>query len=302
MTQNIKDILIIADIEGSSGCWSYAASSFMTDQWCKACLDMTHDVNDVARHLLNSGVEHITVKDFHRTGFNLFPEMLDSRVEIVSGYRLGPVPGIGHPGNAQAVMFLGMHAASGTNGFLAHTLTSRVEKLLLNGKPMAEIELFSASLAPYGIRPIFFSGCPVACKQAQHAVSGIDVYPIDKSIGALKFDKLSWRACLAQAAVDSLQNDSTRPFDPVGPFEAIVHLRDGPKAALRIAKRWSLEHQDNRVFINTDDIHLLYLNLIRACYLTPLVERLMPVSLPLYNLWGRIGRVRARRRLKRYLK
>ena len=122
MTQKIKNILIIADIEGSSGCWNYAASSFMTDQWCKACVDMTRDVNAVTHALLDAGVEQITVKDFHRTGFNLLPEMIDPRVKIVSGYRRKPVPGIGDPDEARAVVFLGMHAASGTGGFLAHTL------------------------------------------------------------------------------------------------------------------------------------------------------------------------------------
>ena len=302
MKPNIKNILIIADIEGSSGCWSYAASSFMTDQWCNACVDMSHDVNNVARHLFNSGVEHITVKDFHRTGFNLLPNMVDPRVKIVSGYRAGPVPGIGHPGNARAAMFLGMHAASGTDGFLAHTLTSRVEKLLVNGKPMAEIELFCASLAPYGIRPIFFSGCPIACKQAQQSIANIDVFPIDKSSGAEKFEKQLWRDALGHAAAESLNNNSTVPYMPTGPFSAVIYMRDGETAALKIAKRWGFRQEDNQIFLQTDDIHQLYLKLIRICYLTPMRERMLPVSLIMYNLWGRIGRVRARRRLKKHLK
>jgi D-aminopeptidase len=186
-----KNILIIADIEGSSGCWSYAGSSFMTDQWCDACVDMTHDVNA----------------------------------------QRAPLPGIGHPGNARAVMFLGMHAASGTDGFLAHTLTSRVEKLTVNGEPMAEIELFSASLAPFGIRPIFFSGCPVACEQARQTISGIDVYPIDKSPAPKDFDKQLWRAGLGQAAAESLKNESTTTYTPKGPFSAVIHMRDGEKVA-----------------------------------------------------------------------
>ena len=161
MKKNLKDILIIADIEGSSGCWSYAASSYMTEEWFRACVDMTRDVHAVTQALFDAGVQHITVKDFHRTGYNLLPEMIDSRVKIVSGYRQKPVPGIGDPGKARAVMFLGMHAASGTDGFLAHTLTSRIEKLLVNELPLAEIELFAASLAPYGIRPLFFRVVPL---------------------------------------------------------------------------------------------------------------------------------------------
>jgi len=299
MKQNFEDILIIADIEGSSGCWSYAASSYMTEEWFRACVDMAWDVHAVAQALFDAGVQHITVKDFHRTGYNLLPEIIDSRVKIVSGYRQKPVPGIGDPGKARAVMFLGMHAASGTDGFLAHTLTSRIEKLLVNELPLAEIELFAASLAPYGIRPLFFSGCPIACRQAMDTVSNISVYSIDKSPGREAFDKPAWRSGLARAAVEALKNDSTRPYVPAGPFEAVVYMRDGQEAAVRAARRWGLRHANQRIFIRTDDIHQLYFNLIRLCYLTPAIERSMPFSLFLYNLWGRIGRLRLRRWLKR---
>lgn len=300
MTQEIKNILIIADIEGSSGCWDYSASSFMTEQWGRACVDMTRDVDFVTRGLLEAGVEQIMVKDFHRTGYNLLPEILDPRVKIVCGYRRGPVPGIGDPGPAQAAMFLGMHAASGTGGFLAHTLTSRIEKLLVNEEPMAEIELFAASLAPFGIRPIFFSGCPIACMQAQHRITNISVHPIDKSSGVKQFDKPAWRSGLVRRAVKALTNLATRPYLPAGPFDTVVTMRDGCRAATRAARRWGFRHENRRIFIRADDIHQLYFNLIRLCYLTPLIERSMPASLYLYNLWGRIGRFRVRRMLKRY--
>ncbi|MEE9495054.1 MAG: M55 family metallopeptidase, partial [Desulfobacterales bacterium] len=199
MGNRYNQILIIADIEGSSGCWDYRASSFMTPEWARACVAMTLDVSAVVAALFKAGVEHISVKDFHRTGYNLLPEMITANSEIIHGYRRGPVPGIGDPGKAQAVIFMGMHAASGTDGFLAHTLTSRIEQLEVNGKPMAEIELFVSSLAPFGIRPIFFSGCPVACEQAGAVVDNILLYPIDKQAGAGRFDVESWRSGLAES-------------------------------------------------------------------------------------------------------
>jgi D-amino peptidase len=292
-----KNILMIADIEGSSGCWNYEASSFMTEPWCHACVEMSRDVNAVGRALLKAGVERIRVKDFHRTGFNLLPELIDSRITIGSGYDRKPIPGIGDPGNAEAVVFLGMHAASGTDGFLSHTLTSRIEYLIVNGRPLAEVELFSASLAPWGIRPIFFSGCPTACRQSQQAIANINVYPIDKSSGAENFDVAEWRAGLVRSAVESLTNHSTAPYTPAGPFNAVIQMRDGKKAAHRMAKRWGFSRRDNQIFINTNSMRTLYLNLIRLCYLTPMIERILPVSLLIYNLWGRAGRAWLRRKL-----
>jgi D-amino peptidase len=301
MQNPIDNILIIADLEGSSGCWSYTASAFLTDDWCRACQEMSRDVSSVVGALFDAGVKTIAVKDFHRTGFNLFPELIDSRAKIISGYRRGPVAGIGNPNKAQAVMFLGMHAASGSDGFLAHTLTSRIARLEVNDRLLSEIELFAASLAPWGIRPIFFSGCPVACKQAAAVIENINCFPIDKSCGSENFDFGTWRSALAQAAVKSLSNRKAEPYIPVGPFDARVTMRDGKAEAARIARRWKFEQVGEQIRIYSADIHQLYLELIRLCYLTPTIEKVLPLALAAFNLKGRIGIIRARRRLNRWL-
>jgi len=299
MSTNFDHILLIADIEGSSGCWDYRGSSFMTDEWGRACVEMSLDVNAVVRALFDAGVKFVTVKDFHRTGYNLLSELIDPRAQVVLGYKRGPVPGVGDPGNAQAVMFLGMHAASGTEGFMAHTLTSSISWLEVNRKPLAEIELFSASLAPFGVRPIFFSGCPTACAQASAAIRKIDSYPIDKSAGPDLFDADSWRSGLVNAALDSLNNVATEPYTPSGPFQAEVTWRGVDIAAQNLARRWGFDQEGARIFIEAADIHALYRDLIKLCYLTPLTERILPFGLFLYNLTGRLGLTWARRRLKK---
>jgi len=299
MPDPYSHILIIADLEGSSGCWSYAASAFLTDEWCQACLEMSRDVNRVISALFDAGVKKVTIKDFHRTGYNMFPELLDPRATLISGYRRGLIPGIGHPMDAQAVMFLGMHAASGSDGFLAHTLTSRIARLEVNRRLLAEIELFAASLAPWKIRPIFFSGCPVACKQAAAVVDNINCFSIDKSRGSERFDPSNWRSALAQAAVKSLSNRKTKPYEPLGPFDARVTMRDGEALAARLARRWNFKRVGPQIRIQRDSIHQLYMELIRLCYLTPSIEKLLPLALAVFNLKGRIGIMRARRRLRR---
>ena len=289
--------MIIADIEGSSGCWSYRGSSFMTKDWARACLEMTRDVQAVVQALFDSGVETIRIKDFHRTSYNLLPELIDSRSEIVHGYRTGPVPGIGDPGDADAVMFLGMHAASGTDGFLAHTLTSRVELLEVNGEPLPEIQLFASSLAPWGLKPIFFSGCPVACKQAKTRIQNISLFPIDKSVGQQQFDVAAWRSGLQQAAVKALGNNLTVPYEFEGPMRVVVKMRTGSIAARKIARRWGLDCREDHVVIDAADIHDVYKHLIRICYLTPVLEKTLPLGLRIYNLWGKMGLAWVRRRM-----
>lgn len=291
-----KKILIISDIEGSSGCWSYDASAFLTEEWFKACVDMSLDVNSVVKALFDAGAEDITVKDFHRTGYNLIPELIDKRVNIVHGYQEGPVPGIGGPRGAEALMMIGMHASSGSKGFLAHTMTSRIAYLEINGKAVSEAELFSSSLYSYGIVPVFFSGCPVACAEAENSIPGIISYPAEKKNSDL-FDKDKWRSGLAAAAVESLDNKNSAPFILKGPFKASVKMRDGQYEAGKLANRWNFLFEDDKIFIDNDTFDLLYYNLIRICYLYPAAEKILSAVLPVYNLYGRYGLYRLKKRI-----
>lgn len=290
----VKNVLIIADIEGSSGCRSKKASQFLNKDWANACVQMSLDINAAVQALFESGAENVTVQDFHRTAYNLLPELIEERAVVRHGYRAKPVYGIGGPGKAEAVLFIGLHAASGSNGFLPHTLTSRIAKLEVNGRLLPEAELFAASLAPFGIRPVFFSGCPVACAQANSALKGILTCPIEKE--NTSFDPVKWRTDLKDAVKNSLEV-KTSPYNPAGPFHAIVTMRDGVKTAAKIAQRWKWKQEDDRVYIEAPTMQDLYYQLIRLAYLTPLIEKTMPLGLRIMNLQGWLGLQWVRRRL-----
>jgi D-amino peptidase len=293
-------LLIIADIEGSSGCWQYTDGCFMSPTWPRACAAMTADVNAVVRALFNQGVRSVRIKDFHRTGYNLLREGIDARAALVSGYRQGPIPGLGDPESAQAALFLGMHAASGSRGFLAHTLTSRISDVRVNGRRLTEIELFAAALAPYDIRPLFFSGCQAACAQARRRLPGLHTFAIDKQGGPAALDPTRWRRRLAQAAVESLSRPAPPPpYLPKGPFKTAITFRDGALSAKRHAAPWGFPHRGATVFIAAETHNDLYRRLVRLCYLSPLAERTLPLSLWLFNLRGRLGLAWVRRQLNK---
>lgn len=50
-----RHLLILADIEGSSGCGSYQTSRFLTRSWARACPSMSRDVDAVVRALFDTG-------------------------------------------------------------------------------------------------------------------------------------------------------------------------------------------------------------------------------------------------------
>jgi len=292
-----RDILVICDIEGSSGCLGYAHSMFRTREWAVACLAMTRDAHAVVTALFDAGARRVTVKDFHRTAYNLFTDMIDPRAKVISGYRHGPFPGLGDPSGFDAALFIGMHAPSGSGGFLAHTMTSRIAEVRANGKLLSEIELFAGSLAPSGVAPLFFSGCPVACNYAKEAIPDITVFSIDKTTGWNDEDADAWREKLAYHAAASLSAPDIAPFNPEGPFEVTVLMRDGETAARTIARRWKIDRTGGTLGFRASSMLDIYKRLAQICYLTPFTEKITRVALPLYNLYGRAGIAWARRQI-----
>lgn len=284
-----KKVLIIADIEGSTGCWSRKAAAFLTGEWARACMAMTKDVNAVVKALIAAGITVVKIKDFHRTGFNLLREHLDKRAQLISGYKTGPVPGIGTPDKNAAALFIGMHAGAGSPGFLAHTLTSAFTRLTVNGQTIPEITLFAASLAPYGIWPAFFSGCPAACRQAAMSIPGISTYAIEKRQGPGSFDPHIWRAAMAHAAVQSISKGKRPPFIWNGPFRAMVSLRNSKRITPAMVRKWQLEKRGNDLHFTVNTFPQLYRQLIRIAYLTPLREICLPAALAANNSLGRMG-------------
>ncbi len=297
MSVKHKHVLIISDIEGSSLCRNYEMSSFMAKSWPEACLGMSLDVSAVVNALFNSGVETITVKDFHRTAYNIIPEYVNPKARLIHGYKIGPVPGIGNPKPATAVLMIGMHAPSGSLGFLAHTLTSRIGRLEVNGELMSEAQLFSASLAPFGIVPVFFSGCPVACHHTLQHLEGIRCYPINKAESVKLFDANTWRQGLAKSAIAALESTECHPYQPKGPFHAQVTMRDGHSAAQTLGKRWKFPVQEDTIILECETIQQLYSNLMKLCFLTPVTEKLVYLGIHLFNARGKLGLWWARQQL-----
>ena len=293
-----KNVYIIADIEGSSGCLDYEGSSFKTESWADACIDMSLDVAAVADSLFKSGVDKIYVKDFHRTAYNLIPELIDEKVQIISGYSSEPVFGLGSPFDADALMFMGMHSSSGSSGFLPHTLTSKHDHIRVNGRNISEFQLFASSLSEYALSPVFFFGCPVACREVLDEVPNITTFPVSGK-GMPLFEKDKFRKELGVRAAKSLYNISASPYSMKPPFKAEVKVRDGEKSAAAISKRWNLERNGDLIYFTAENFTDFYTWLILISYLSPLTEKFITPGLALFNLYGKWGQSWVRKRRKK---
>lgn len=288
-----KRILVLADIEGSSDCHDYPATTFLGKGWPRACLGMSRDVDTVVKALLAAGVNQVYVKDFHRTGYNIFRSEIDARARLISGYFKGPVPGIGRLYQTTGLILLGMHAPSGSQGFLAHTLTSKIERLRINGRQISEAELFSAVLVPFGLVPLFFSGCPAACAHVENRMNPIQTFPITPSDKKNETARVLWRRQLAESVSQSLSHSRTMPFQLSGPFDIDIRFRHIGLAAKR-SKQWGLRRSENTIFFSARTIEELYQQIIAVVYLSPAMAKGLPWLLPVYNLGARFGLTLAR--------
>ncbi|MDQ7827188.1 MAG: M55 family metallopeptidase [Candidatus Eremiobacteraeota bacterium] len=271
---------IVADIEGTSGVWKREDTMAGTPGWCRARVEMTHDVSAAVDTLFSCGASSVMVKDFHRDGFNIVPRLLDRRAVLVSGYYLKPLVMYGNLRRSNRAFFIGMHAASGNrNGFLSHTLTSRITRLSINGNDVCETQIFAHVLGEVRVPVVFVSGCPEACREAREHLPWIVTCPVPKvgsyqamtDYASLVRDHL--RETIAEAA--ALKNPQLYRLIP--PYEVKITFRD-EKTAMR--SRWNYPIEGSTVRFHAEYSEDLIFSLIRIAYFSPLTWSLLPWLLP----------------------
>jgi D-amino peptidase len=106
-----------------------------------------------------------------------------------------------------AVAFIGQHArADSRGGIMAHSFSSLgVQTMLLNGKPVGEIEITSALAGHFHTPVIFLSGDSAAAAQLHDIVPGAETAVVKEGLSNYTCISLS-----AQAAQDLIRSGATR--------------------------------------------------------------------------------------------
>jgi len=288
-----KVAYVVADLEGSTGAWTRSHTLLGTPEWQEARVELTHDINAVAEALLEMGVKGVVVKDFHRTGYNLIPKYLDRRVKLVSGYYAGPAAGYGKLYNADFALFVGLHAAGGNrDGFLPHTLTSRIAEILVNGERLCEAELFATVLAAFKVPVAFFSGCPVACREVAQKMAWLVTYEIPKDPEIYGDEKKRQEYIRRKrqglgAKVKELSHPEKKPlFAMKPPFDCRVIFHQ--EAEARRMNSWSFHQEGKVLHFQTEEFLDLYQNLLKIAYFSKLAFQLRALILPLTRVVWKI--------------
>jgi D-amino peptidase len=154
-------VLLIHDMEGLAGQDDPYTILYGHPQYALGQRLLVADVNAVIEGLFAGGAASVVVADGHGSGnpdSDIPVELLDARAKLISR----PQPfdtylDLATTGDFDAVVVVGMHAKSGSSGFISHTYTIGMQ-LLIGGRSITETELVGLLYGRAGIPVIFASG------------------------------------------------------------------------------------------------------------------------------------------------
>lgn len=232
-----KNVYFVVDIEGVAGVVFYEyqtqdMSMLNYELLHRNRVLMTEEMNAAARGAFEAGAEKVVVLDNHGIGYNIMPELIDERIELIhgrSGQRL--MLGMQRPDieEMDALILLGMHAKAGTvNGCTPHSLLytetadGEVYKLSEAGASMA-------IAGDAGIPALFISGDKATIEDAIGLVPEMKYVTTKKHYAsqiARTISPLLSRKLIHAGVKEALTKSNAKPFRIKGPCSVRVADRN----------------------------------------------------------------------------
>lgn len=161
-------VLIIYDMEGISGVIAPNYERYGAKEYAQGREALTADVNAAIRGLKAGGAGPIWVEDGHGSGNDKEPDILTDKMDRQAifdfrDYSYDPYS-TGIDASIAAIVCIGMHSRTGTQGFMAHTYTFDVA-WNVDGVDLTETHIVAISAARWGIPVIMVSGDNVLAEQ-----------------------------------------------------------------------------------------------------------------------------------------
>lgn len=220
----MTNVFVSVDMEGIAGIAHLRQVWRGSDDFPAARELMTGEANAAVSGAFDGGATSVVVNDSHGDMYNLLPERLDPRAELIIGSPkpLSMMQGFGP--DFGAALFVGYHAAAGTQAaVLDHTYSGRlIYEVRLNGEPATEAELNAAFAGTYGVPVGLVTGDDKACAQAAKRLPGIRTVIVKEGYGrnvAKTMHPAAAREAIRKAAAETVvARDELRPYRPEPPF------------------------------------------------------------------------------------
>ena len=178
-------VFVSVDMEGIAGIATLQQVWRGSDDFPASRRLMTLEANAAVDGAFQGGATTVVVNDSHGDMYNLLPEDMDSRAELLIG---SPKPWSmmqGFGPDFGVALFVGYHAGAGTEGaVLDHTYSGRLlYDVRLNGDSVTEAELNAALAGTYGVPVGLVTGDDKACAQAVKRLPGIRTVVVKEGYG-----------------------------------------------------------------------------------------------------------------------
>src|SRR5262245_33742976 len=178
-----KKVYSTVELEGISGVNGDDQTGAGAAEYGRARKLMAEDANAAIRGAFAGGATDVLVNDSHGGMRNLLPEDLDPRARLISHSfkRYGMMEGLDE--SFAAIIFVGYHAkADSPHGLFAHTGSSVIRALQINGRSVGEGGMNAALAAWYGVPVVAVSGDDVAVAEVKSSVSGVQAVAVKRAI------------------------------------------------------------------------------------------------------------------------
>lgn len=181
----MKKLFISADIEGVCGIADWKETDLSSGEGAYFRAEMTKEVAAVCEVALDEGVEEVLVKDAHDSGRNIDPALLPENVRLLRSWTKDPlVMMAGLDGSFDGACYIGYHSAGGTDGNpLAHTMSTEVLELRINGILASEFLINAWTASSLGVPSILLSGDALLCETASQLIPGIRTVAVSEGRG-----------------------------------------------------------------------------------------------------------------------
>ena len=205
--QSWKSVLLITDAEGVAGVCRQEQTEAENVEMQKL---LTGEINAAVRGFLSAGVDEVIVWDGHDGSRTLSALTIHSKAKLVLG-SLGPTMLMER--KYAAVAFIGQHArANRARAVMAHSYSSLgIQKILMNGAEVGEIETRAALAGWFGIPVILLAGDQAAADDLKSIVPEAEL--------AVVKEGLSYYACISLSAPDAqslIERKAAEAFKKLG--------------------------------------------------------------------------------------
>lgn len=208
-----KTIFLITDAEGVGGvCRQEQAEP--KDAEMRQLL--TGEINAAVEGFLAGGANEVLVWDGHDGSQTLSTLTIHPKAKLLMG-ALGPSMLMER--RFSAVAYLGQHSkANIRGGVMAHSYSSLgIQNMLLNGKPVGEIDVIAAMAGHFGTPIILLTGDRAAANELKEIVPGAELAVVKEGIGRYACISLS-----AQSARDLIREAAQRSVAKIGSIKPYV--------------------------------------------------------------------------------